>query len=155
MVLSFHCEQLDRDWRAAESVAKHHGLNGNHRMLKKDLQQRIKRNSGISVIFVASCSIINPVQPEAMDVVELINTYRGKLSFHGGLSTQRTLSGGTPEDVRQETRHLLELGSPGSYVFAPAHAVEGDTTLENMLAFLEEIQSQSGYREFTGTASAG
>ena len=38
----------------------------------------------------------NPFQPEVMDVHALMRAYRGRLSFHGGLSTQRTLPYGTP-----------------------------------------------------------
>ncbi|MCK4283811.1 MAG: uroporphyrinogen-III decarboxylase-like protein [Candidatus Brocadiae bacterium] len=87
----------------------------------------------------------NPFQPEVMDVDGLMRRYRGRLAFYGGLSTQRTLPYGTAEDVRRETRHLLELGSEGGYVFAPAHSVEGDVPLENMLAFIEEVQQQAGY----------
>jgi uroporphyrinogen decarboxylase len=88
----------------------------------------------------------NPFQPEVMDVAALHARYGKRLTFHGGLSTQRTLPFGTPEDVRNETRRLLRMGQTGGYVFAPAHAVEGDVPLENMLAFIEEIQAQSGFR---------
>jgi len=92
----------------------------------------------------------NPFQPEVMDVESLLRRYRGRLVFHGGLSTQKTLPYGTPEDVRRETRWLLDLGKDGGYIFAPAHAVEGDVPLENMLAFLEELWIQSGFRECKG-----
>ena len=88
----------------------------------------------------------NPFQPEVMDVPHLMQQYRGRLAFHGGLSTQRTLPYGSVDDVRAESRRLLELGREGGYVFAPAHAVEGDVPLENMLAFIEVIQSQPGYQ---------
>jgi uroporphyrinogen decarboxylase len=86
----------------------------------------------------------NPFQPEVMDVYELLLRYRGRLAFHGGLSTQKTLPYGTPEEVRAETRRLIELGSDGGYILSPAHAVEGDVPLANMLAFIEEVQAQSG-----------
>jgi uroporphyrinogen decarboxylase len=86
----------------------------------------------------------NPFQPEVMDVDALIGAYRGRLAFLGGLSTQRTLPYGTPDDVRAEARHLLDLGSDGGYVFAPAHAVQRDVPLENMLAFIETAQDQVG-----------
>jgi uroporphyrinogen decarboxylase len=80
-----------------------------------------------------------------MDVAALLPRYRGKLAFYGGLSTQRTLPFGTPDRVREETRRLLELGSEGGYIFAPAHDVEGDVPLENLLAAIETVQSQPGY----------
>jgi uroporphyrinogen decarboxylase len=84
----------------------------------------------------------NPFQPEVMDVAALMKQYRGRLTFHGGLSTQKTLPYGTVEDVRRETKWLLELGREGGYIFAPAHDVEGDVPLENMLAFIEAVQEQ-------------
>ena len=87
----------------------------------------------------------NPFQPEVMDVASLMRQYRGRLAFHGGLSTQRTLPYGTVPDVRKETQKLLALGRDGGYVFGPAHDVEGDVPLENMLAFIEIIQAQPGY----------
>jgi uroporphyrinogen decarboxylase len=95
-------------------------------------------------LIAAGVNCFNPFQPEVMDVSDLMVRYRGRLTFHGGLSTQRTLPYGTVEDVRKECRHLLDLGSHGSYILAPAHAVEGDVPLENMLAFIEMAQQQRG-----------
>ena len=87
----------------------------------------------------------NPFQPEVMDVASLVPRYRGILTFHGGLSTQKTLPFGTPEDVRQETRDLISLGKDGGYILAPAHAVEGDVPLENMLVFIDEALNQPAF----------
>jgi len=87
----------------------------------------------------------NPFQPEAMEVEALLKQYRGRLAFHGGLSTQRTLPYGSTDDVRKATVRLLELGREGGYIFAPAHDVEGDVPLANMLAFIETVQQQPGY----------
>ena len=84
----------------------------------------------------------NPFQPEVMDVAELMGRFRGRLTFFGGLSTQKTLPYGSVEDVRAETRRLIELGRPGGYILSPAHAVESDVPLENMLAFIQVAQSQ-------------
>jgi uroporphyrinogen decarboxylase len=80
-----------------------------------------------------------------MDVPALLKAYRGRLAFHGGLSTQRTLPYGTPEDVRRETSALLQLGAQGGYILAPAHAVEGDVPLENLLALIETVRNQPGF----------
>jgi uroporphyrinogen decarboxylase len=89
----------------------------------------------------------NPFQPEVMDVAALLERYRGRLAFHGGLSTQRTLPYGTPRDVRAETRRLIALGRAGGYILAPAHAIEGDVPLENMLAMIGEALNQPGFTE--------
>jgi len=86
----------------------------------------------------------NPFQPEVMDVHALHAQYKGKLSFWGGLSTQKTLPYGSVEDVKAETESLLKMGLSGNYIFAPAHAVEGDVPLENLLAFIESVNEQAG-----------
>lgn len=93
----------------------------------------------------AGLNCFNPFQPEVMDVFALMEQYRGRLTFHGGLSTQRTLPYGSVEDVRRETQRLIDAGCQGGFIFSPAHAVEGDVPLENMLAFIDLLQQQPGY----------
>ena len=86
--------------------------------------------------------LFNPFQPEVMDVFSLMEKYRAKLAFHGGLSTQKTLPYGSVANVKEQTTRLLETAKQGGYIFAPAHAVEGDVPIENMLGFLEVLGNQ-------------
>jgi uroporphyrinogen decarboxylase len=81
-----------------------------------------------------------------MDTFALMEKYRGMLAFHGGLSTQRTLPEGTPNEVKRQTQKLLDAGARGGYIFSPAHAVQRDVSLANMLAFIETLHAQSGYK---------
>ena len=48
---------------------------------------------------------------------------------------------------------VLELGCEGGYIFSPAHDVEGDVPLENMLAAIDVVQNQPGYLD--GSSSTG
>jgi len=82
--------------------------------------------------------VINPVQPEAMDIEQLKRDYGDKLTFWGGISTQRTLPYGTPDEVREETRAVKEMMSKrGGFIFSPAQSIQDDVPLENILALLE------------------
>ena len=93
-------------------------------------------------LVVIGLNCFNPFQPEVMDIHALMDRFRGRLSFYGGLSTQKTLPYGSVADVRAETARLLEHGSAGDFIFSPAHDVEGDVSLDNMLAFIETAQKQ-------------
>jgi uroporphyrinogen decarboxylase len=144
------------DWGSQHGLQMGPGLW--REFIKPQLQRMYKvvRDAG-KLVFIHSCGDVdelfaelaeigvncfNPFQPEVMDVWSLLPQYRGRLAFHGGLSTQRTLPYGTVEQVRAESRRLLDLGRQGSYIFAPAHAVEGDVPLANMLAFIDTAKAQ-------------
>ena len=85
----------------------------------------------------------NPFQPEVIDVFKAKRVYGDRLSFYGGISTQQTLPYATPDQVREEVKRLLEVvGKDGGYIAAPAHAIPGDATGENIAAMIEVLQGQ-------------
>lgn len=68
--------------------------------------------------------ILNPIQPTAenMDPEFLKKEYGRDLIFFGGIDITEILNHGTPEDVRRETRRLIDiLGYDGRYIVAPSH----------------------------------
>jgi uroporphyrinogen decarboxylase len=154
-----------------DAWGQQHGLQMGPRLWREFILPQLKRMYGVvreagKFVMIHSCgdvdelfddlvaiglSSFNPFQPEVMDVYSLLPRYRGRLAFHGGLSTQRTLPFGTVDDVRAEVRRLLALGGDGGYIFAPAHDVEGDVPLENMLAAIELVQNQPGALRTSGS----
>ena len=73
-----------------------------------------------------------------MDPKVLKDKWGDRLSFWGAVDTQRTLSRGTPEGVRAETRERIEvLGRGGGYVLGAVHNIQPDVPVENILAMYE------------------
>jgi len=88
--------------------------------------------------------VLNPVQPEAMDIRKLKADYGERLAFWGGISTQKTLPYGTPDEVRAETRTVRDMMSAnGGYILSPAQSIQSDVPLENMLALLETARERT------------
>lgn len=84
--------------------------------------------------------LFNPFQPEVMDVFAMHERYGSKLSFWGGLSVQKTLPLGTPEDVKREILQLWTMGKKGGYILSPAHDVPSDVPVENLVTLVETVR---------------
>ena len=81
--------------------------------------------------------VLNPIQPLAlnMDFQTLKQAYGSKLTFHGGIDIQDLLPHGSPEQVAEEVERAKRiLGQEGGYILAPAHHIQADTPVENILA---------------------
>lgn len=87
--------------------------------------------------------ILHPIQPEAMDVKTIKKKYGKRITFHGGLGTQTTLTFGTPADVRRETKETLKiLGEGGGYIAEPAKPVPYNVPMENVFALIDSLLEQ-------------
>ena len=78
----------------------------------------------------------------SVNLEELLDCYRGRINFYKGLSTKKTLLFGTPEDEKRNQSEFYGWVKT-AVILLPAHAVEGDVSLENMLAFIEEVEQQT------------
>ncbi len=88
-------------------------------------------------------NMLQPIQPEAMDIFALKRNYGRHLCFAGGISTQRTLPYGTPEQVRAEARACIDImGKGGGYVAAPAKPILPGVPVENAAALIDTLVTQ-------------
>lgn len=82
--------------------------------------------------------VLNPLQPECMDVAAIKRDHGKRLAFWGGINTQQLLPFGTPDEVRAEARRTRDLlSSGGGYILAPAQDVQADVPFANLDALLE------------------
>jgi uroporphyrinogen decarboxylase len=80
----------------------------------------------------------NPIQPNAMDIVEVKKKWGDKLCLIGNLNLDSTLTLGTPEDVRAEVyERIRTIGPGGGYMVASSNSVTDYVPLANMKAMID------------------
>ncbi|MFA6133315.1 MAG: uroporphyrinogen decarboxylase family protein [Phycisphaerae bacterium] len=86
--------------------------------------------------------VLNPIQWRCpgMEIEGLKRDFGSRLCFHGGVDNQQTLPFGTPDDVRAEVRHLIDVlaGDRTGFILAPCHNIQACTPIENILAMYDE-----------------
>ncbi|MEM3591948.1 MAG: uroporphyrinogen decarboxylase family protein [Candidatus Bathyarchaeia archaeon] len=91
-------------------------------------------------------NILNPVQPDCMNLSELKTEYGDKITLWGGLSVQETLPHGTPERVKEEVKRTIEVCAPGGgFVLGTSNNITQDTPIENFLAIYEAARKYGRY----------
>jgi uroporphyrinogen decarboxylase len=82
--------------------------------------------------------VLNPVQPECVDVLEVKRRYGDRLVLDGTVGTQTVMPFGTADEVRACVRERVEtLAGDGGLILAPTHTLEPEVPIENVLAFVE------------------
>ncbi|MDJ0923638.1 MAG: uroporphyrinogen decarboxylase family protein [Acidimicrobiia bacterium] len=93
--------------------------------------------------------ILNPIQTSAgkmSNLTELKQRFGDDIIFCGGMDTARVLPQGTPEEVRQETRRIIEaLGQDGGLMIGAVHTVMNDVPAENVLAMVDAVEEFGHY----------
>ncbi len=85
--------------------------------------------------------VLNPIQCNCpgMDALELKREFGADLSFMGGIDTQELLPHGTVDEVRRETRRLIDgMTRDGGYILAASHTIPPETPLDNIIAMYAE-----------------
>ena len=87
-------------------------------------------------------TILNPLQPECMDVVALKRRYGSRLVFDGTIGTQTTMPFGSPQEVRRTVMDRRRtLGKDGALILSPTHVLEPEVPEENVDAFCEACRA--------------
>lgn len=89
--------------------------------------------------------VLNPLQPECMDIYKIKEEQGNRIAFWGGIGTQEVLPYGTPEEVREETRKVAAaLSRSGGYITAPSQEVQKDVPFENLCMLIDTARELSG-----------
>ena len=95
--------------------------------------------------------VLNPIQHACpgMDMGELKREFGQRVVFHGGVDNQFALPRGTADDVRHEVRRCLQTLGAGleGYICCSCHNLQAGTPLENILALLETVQTETVQNE--------
>ena len=97
----------------------------------------------------AGVDILNPVQFTAagMELAGLKRDFGDVITFWGGgVDTQSTLNTGTPGQVADDVKRILDILAPGGgFVFAPVHNVQDDVPPANFWAMWDTLQEYGKY----------
>ena len=86
----------------------------------------------------AGVDIINPLQPECLDVDAIYRRYGGRLTFDGCIGTQTTMPFGTPQDVRRRVKNVIDAyGQNGGLIISPTHVLEPEVPIANIEAMVQ------------------
>lgn len=99
----------------------------------------------LPMIIEAGVDMLEPIQirAEGMEPDGLKHDFGEDICFYGGVDLQKTLSSGTPGEVSDEVRRLIDiLGKNGGYVIGPGHTyIQVDAPMENITAMYETAYS--------------
>lgn len=97
----------------------------------------------------AGLDIYNPVQFTAadMDLAELKKDFGKDLVFWGGgVNTQATLKTGTPQQVSDEVKRIMDIMAPGGgFVFSTVHNIQEDVPPINFWAMWDTLMEYGRY----------
>jgi uroporphyrinogen decarboxylase len=96
-------------------------------------------------LITAGLDAINPVQItcRGMEPAGLKKDFGGRLTFWGGgCDTREMITKGTPAQVRDHVRRMMDIWRPGGgYVFQQVHNIMADVPAENIVAMFDAVNA--------------
>jgi len=93
----------------------------------------------ISDLIEAGVTVLNPVQPECLDIAAVKREFGDRLAFWGGIGTQTTMPFSSPDTVYQIVQRTINILGPTGYLPCPTHVLEPEVPWDNILAFLRAV----------------
>jgi uroporphyrinogen decarboxylase len=87
----------------------------------------------------AGVTVLNPVQPECLDLAAVKERFGDRLVFWGGIGTQTTMPFATPDEVYRTVQRTIDILGPTGYLPCPTHVLEPEVPWENILAFIRAV----------------
>ena len=97
----------------------------------------------IPLMINAGLDALHALQPDCggMDLVRLKSEFGDKLVLNGGIDSKKILINGSVEYVKEQTRKVLDIMTPGGkYIAGASHdTILEETSVENVLAMFDAI----------------
>jgi uroporphyrinogen decarboxylase len=89
---------------------------------------------------------LHPCEPASMEIAELKRKYAGRLCFCGSIDLDRTLTLGTPDDVKAEVITRLRTIAPGGgFCCGASNSVPEYVPYDNYLAMIDTVDKHGTY----------
>lgn len=93
--------------------------------------------------------ILNPIQTSAgrmSNLAELKSRFGRRIVFCGAVDTQKVLPYGSPMEVRDEVKRVIQaLGEGGDFMLASVHTIMNEVPAENVLAMVDAAVEYGKY----------
>jgi uroporphyrinogen decarboxylase len=88
----------------------------------------------------AGVTVLNPVQPECLDIADVKREFGRDLVFWGGIGTQTTMPFDSAEGVYNSVQRSIDILGPTGYFPCPTHVLEPEVPFENVMAYLKAVE---------------
>jgi len=92
--------------------------------------------------------ILQSIQPDArnMDLEKIKRKFGSDICFQGGISVQKNLPLGKPEDIDNEVKHIFSvMRDDGGYIACTSHNIQSDSPVENVFALIDAYDKYGKY----------
>jgi uroporphyrinogen decarboxylase len=100
----------------------------------------------ISELIEAGVDILDPIQVTASGMApeRLAREFGDKITFHGGIDTQRILPFGTVDQVTEHCHEVIgHLSSKGGYIASGSQILGSDIPIDNILTMYETFNGMN------------